>query len=101
MMSKKISGFVRAWTYIGVSVLLVSVAGCKGPLAPTPGFGDEVRATREAMVANPNAGVENTELVDGISPSTAEGVVENYHEAETYDNQKERQEGARAKSATF
>lgn len=76
-------------------------AGCQGPLAPTPGFGDEVRANRDAMVANPNAGAENVALEDGITPQTAHGVLENYHEAEKYKNQEKRQKSTKDSGLEF
>ena len=82
--------------------LLLIAAGCtSGPLAPTPGFGDEVRANRLAMIENPDATAENPEPVDGIKAPTAKGVVENYHYNERADNQERRQKTLKQSDIKF
>lgn len=83
----------------GGALLLAS--GCTGPLAPTPGFGDEVRANRDAMVANPDAGIQNAELVVGLEASTADGVLENYHRNEKAVNQEQRQKSSKKNELQF
>ncbi|MBW2290674.1 MAG: hypothetical protein JRG94_00020 [Deltaproteobacteria bacterium] len=81
--------------------ILIVVSGCRGPLAPTPGFGDEVRANRNAMVENPDAGTQNTELAEGLMPSTAEGVIENYLRNEKAENQERRQKSSKQSDLKF
>jgi hypothetical protein len=81
--------------------LLIVASGCTGPLAPTPGFGDEVRANRAAMVANPDAGTQNTEVAEGLMPSTAEGVIENYLRNEKVENQERRQKSSKQSDLKF
>ncbi len=76
-------------------------AGCRGPLAPTPGFGEEVRANRVAMVENPDATAQNVEPVDGIRASTAQGVLKNYHRNEEVDSQERRQKTTKGKDLQF
>lgn len=84
-----------------VGVLLILVSGCRGPLAPTPGFGDEVRENKNAMIANPDAGVQNTEGVEGLASSTAHGVLDNYHANEKYENQEKRQKASKQSGLEF
>ena len=85
---------------IAWGTLLIAL-GCRGPLAPTPGFGDEVRANRNAMVANPDAGLESADLQEGLQPSTAAGVLENYHRNEKVENQERRQKASKKDNIKF
>ena len=80
---------------------LILASGCTGPLAPTPGYGDEVRAHRDDMVANPDAGTQNAELAVGLKASTADGVLENYHRNEKAENQEKRQQSSKKNELQF
>jgi hypothetical protein len=71
-------------------VAIFALVGCRGPLSPEPqGYGASVRSANARMVVNPDAS-KNVEPVEGISPSTAEGVLENYHWNQRAINQKNR-----------
>lgn len=92
------SRIVLAWFAAGALLL---TSGCVGPLAPTPGYGDEVRANRDAMIANPDAGIQNAELAVGLKASTANGVLENYHRNEKAENQEQRQKSSKKNELQF
>lgn len=84
-----------------VGGMLLIAGGCRGPLAPTPGFGKEVRANRLAMRENPDATTRNVGPVDGIDPATAEGVLENYHYNEEAETQGKRQSAGKKSDIKF
>jgi hypothetical protein len=74
-----------------VAGLLLATSGCTGPLAPTPNFGNEVRAARQAMIANPE-GTPNAEEAkqEGLSHRNAKGISENYEYSQEMRRQAER-----------
>ncbi len=74
---------------IGLPILFA--LGCGGPLVPpNHGLGTSSRHGRAAMIKHPNAVNENTEAPEGLSPTTADVVVENYKKNQTTKEQKKR-----------